>query len=519
MSLYNGLSTTIQNLKLKKDFLIGVENGTNLECSAIPEGGPTHGTGGPTQYALGEFGAEVLTSAFPDLSANYTYSGTVACPDSPSLAVCQLWHKTSDIMGKVGNYNFYSVATETGAPYRFEFYGHDDLFGSHYDHYIFNYESFNTDVDEYAFSPPPMCSEPSDLKSDQRLMGGMQKLFQAKSTHEFHDFMAAHGKGYDNHEEYNGRMSNYHTNAAYINAHNAKDESSFTMRVNHMADWSDDEFKIRRGVRRPEHPISKPNYTYHLGDYHKSLEHLGVYMALPHVQDATLRGRNSTAAPDNWDWRAKGVVTPVKDQAVCGSCWTFGSTGALEGALAIQKGIRTELSQQFLVDCAWFDGNAGCGGGTAEGAYTWLAKQGGIPTADSYGPYLGVNNYCKIPSTFSNIAQVSGYSKVAEGDESAFKEALYVMGPHYVAVDASHKSFGFYHEGIYSDPNCASDPDDLDHAILAVGYGTDSTTNQDYWIVKNSWSTYWGQQGYIHMARNKGNMCGIASDAVHPKLV
>uniref|UniRef100_A0A8C0GRC7 Peptidase C1A papain C-terminal domain-containing protein n=1 Tax=Chelonoidis abingdonii TaxID=106734 RepID=A0A8C0GRC7_CHEAB len=241
---------------------------------------------------------------------------------------------------------------------------------------------------------------------------------------------------------------------------------------------------------------------------------------------AVLRGRLKSGAPNNGqpfpserytglilpeilDWRLYGAVTPVKDQAMCGSCWTFATTGAMEGALFLKTGVITPLSQQVLIDCSWGFGNYGCDGGEEWSAYEWIKKHGGIASTDSYGPYKG-----QVSAEVPLVGKIKGYVNVTSGNITALKAAIYKNGPVAVSIDASRRSFSFYSNGIYYEPKC-NKRGDLDHAVLAVGYGV--LQGELYWLVKNSWSTYWGNNGYILMSM-KDNNCGVATDASYPIL-
>uniref|UniRef100_A0A8C2TWD7 Peptidase C1A papain C-terminal domain-containing protein n=1 Tax=Coturnix japonica TaxID=93934 RepID=A0A8C2TWD7_COTJA len=210
-----------------------------------------------------------------------------------------------------------------------------------------------------------------------------------------------------------------------------------------------------------------------------------------------------------------GAVTPVKDQAVCGSCWSFATTGAMEGALFLKTGVLTPLSQQVLIDCSWGFGNYACDGGEEWRAYEWIKKHGGIASTESYGPYLGQvrNGYCHYNQS-ELVAPLAGYVTVEPGNAEALKAALFKHGPIAVNIDASHKSFTFYANGVYEEPHCGEGVG-LDHAVLAVGYGV--LHGKSYWLIKNSWSTYWGNDGYILMAM-KDNNCGVATAASFPIL-
>uniref|UniRef100_A0A8D2NPY1 Peptidase C1A papain C-terminal domain-containing protein n=1 Tax=Zosterops lateralis melanops TaxID=1220523 RepID=A0A8D2NPY1_ZOSLA len=205
-----------------------------------------------------------------------------------------------------------------------------------------------------------------------------------------------------------------------------------------------------------------------------------------------------------------GAVTPVKDQAVCGSCWSFATTGAMEGALFLKTGVLTPLSQQVLIDCSWGFGNYACDGGEEWRAYEWIKKHGGIASTESYGSYRG--DGAKLPEDGDG----DGDGDVATRcNITALKAAIYKHGPVAVSIDASHKTFSFYSNGIYYEPKCDNTPGSLDHAVLAVGYGV--LQGETYWLIKNSWSTYWGNDGYILMAM-KDNNCGVATEATYPIL-
>jgi len=138
-----------------------------------------------------------------------------------------------------------------------------------------------------------------------------------------------------------------------------------------------------------------------------------------------------------------------------------------------------------------------------------MLAHGGIPTEESYGPYLGQDGFCKANQSTTGL-KISGWVNVTSGSTEALKVAIASRGPVSVAIDASHKSLSFYSHGVYYEEACSST--DLDHAVLAVGYGT--LGGQGYWLVKNSWSTYWGNAGYVLMAM-RGNNCGVATSATY----
>lgn len=210
------------------------------------------------------------------------------------------------------------------------------------------------------------------------------------------------------------------------------------------------------------------------------------------------------------DWTSKGAVTPVKDQGRCGSCWAFAATGALEGQHFRKTGKLISLSEQNLVDCTRGYGCKGCDGGHVDRSFRYIRDNNGIDSEYSY-PYLAHENYCVFDS--SNVAATDkGFALLTTGLETTLQQAVATIGPISVYINVID-SFMHYHSGIYYDESC--DPLKVNHAVLVVGYGTDRTGG-DYWLVKNSWSKSWGEAGYIKMARNRNNNCGIVSYPIYP---
>uniref|UniRef100_A0A665U4C5 Cathepsin S-like n=1 Tax=Echeneis naucrates TaxID=173247 RepID=A0A665U4C5_ECHNA len=203
--------------------------------------------------------------------------------------------------------------------------------------------------------------------------------------------------------------------------------------------------------------------------------------------------------PVSLDWREKGLVTEVKMQGSCGSCWAFSAVGALEGQLKRSTGVLMSLSPQNLVDCSRKYGNRGCDGGFMTNAFQYVIKNRGIDSDAAY-PYTGM---------VSQMSNCIFEMKIV--NELVLKAALATIGPISVAIDASRPKFIFYRHGVYTDHKCSHD---VNHGVLAVGYGNER--GHDYWLVKNSWGTNYGDEGYVKMARNRDNHCGIALYACYP---
>jgi len=314
------------------------------------------------------------------------------------------------------------------------------------------------------------CALPATVSSDR----GLQLVFTK--------WMRDNNKVYST-DEFAARWSIFKNNAKWIEAFN-QENVGFTVAMNQFGDLT-------------------------LAEFNKLYKGLKVDVETP---DSIVEYDNS-ALPPSVDWRTKGVVTGVKNQGQCGSCWSFSTTGSLEGAHALDTGSLVGLSEQNLVDCSQAQGNNGCDGGLMTDAFNYIIANHGIDTEASY-PYTAEDGTCHY-SAANCGSVVQTYTNVPSGSESALQDAVATQGPVSVAIDASHSSFQFYSGGVYYDPNCS--PTQLDHGVLAVGYG--ASAGQDYWIVKNSWGGSWGMAGYIWMSRNRNNNCGIATMATWPSRV
>ncbi|XP_056331622.1 cathepsin S, ortholog 2, tandem duplicate 2 [Danio aesculapii] len=296
-----------------------------------------------------------------------------------------------------------------------------------------------------------------------------------------------HVKLYSCEDEEVGRRELWERNLELIAIHNLEASMgmhSYDLAINHMADMTTEEILQTLAMTRVPSDFKRPA--------------------------AEFVGTSGAVVPDTLDWRDKGYVTSVKNQGACGSCWAFSSVGALEGQLMKTTGKLVDLSPQNLVDCSTskYD-NKGCNGGFMSRAFQYVIDNGGIDSESSY-PYQGVQGPCRYNPS-QRAANCTSYNFVSQGNEQALKEALANIGPISVAIDATRPKFTFYRSGVYDDPSCTQN---VNHAVLAVGYGT--LSGQDYWLVKNSWGAGFGDGGYIRIARNNNNLCGIASYACYP---
>jgi C1A family cysteine protease len=318
------------------------------------------------------------------------------------------------------------------------------------------------------------------------LFASVLALFNVTTVPSFHEWAGLTGREYKDAVEYTYRRDVYETNLRTILQHNTEGHS-WKMGVNKFADLTSDEFRAL--------------YTGGYRNYNRHHEHKKNHKKAGRLGKTR---QDYKDLPAGIDWRTEGAVTPVKNQQQCGSCWSFSTTGAIEGAWAISNGTLVSLSEQQLIDCSTGQGNQGCNGGMMDDAFQYVIQNGGLTTEDQY-PYTATGpNTCEAAGK-SFAAKITGYTDVQPNSDEALMAAV-AKQPVSVAIEADQSAFQFYSSGVLT-AACGSN---LDHGVLVVGY------NSAAWIVKNSWGPDWGDNGYIQLARgtayDPAGQCGILSD-------
>uniref|UniRef100_A0A2D4MU12 Cathepsin L1-like n=1 Tax=Micrurus spixii TaxID=129469 RepID=A0A2D4MU12_9SAUR len=301
-----------------------------------------------------------------------------------------------------------------------------------------------------------------------------------------------HGKGYLEEEEA-FRRTVWEKNLWRIERHNleaARGKHSFQLAMNHLGDLTDEEFNQMLNGFQP-----------HEAEQYEE-------------GDAYFQESAAAETPKQVDWRTKGYVTPVKDQGRCGSCWAFSATGALEGLLFRKTGRLVSLSEQNLMDCSWKLGNKGCHGGYVSHAFEYVRQNGGIDSEEDY-PYQEKDEIRCYYKPETRVGNCTSLVRIPAENEMALEQAVATMGPISLGVDSRSFLFHFYKSGIFASSWCTHH---VNHAMLAVGYGAEQQDNKttNYWILKNSWSEKWGEQGYMRLVKGVDNHCGVANQACYP---
>jgi len=278
------------------------------------------------------------------------------------------------------------------------------------------------------------------------------------------------------------RKQLFETRKQEVIAHNTDSAKTWRIEMNKFSVYTDEELESMRGGN-PTPGKARKFAPVFLGDFDEK-------------------------AAVNVDWRTKGIISAVKNQGMCGSCWTFGATETLESYWALATKNLYVLSEQQILDCTpnpnSCGGTGGCGGGTVELAWSRLIQTGGQTTESSY-PYVsggGSNEACQNAS-ISPVAFIKSYVNLPSNKYAPVLNYLVNSGPLAINVDAS--SWSSYSSGVFD--GCDQSNPDIDHVVQLVGAGTDPSYG-DYWIVRNSWGPDWGENGYIRLARSIDLRCG-----------
>jgi len=309
----------------------------------------------------------------------------------------------------------------------------------------------------------------------------------AASPPDWAEYKQQYGKFYNGAQD-ETRRAQFEVNSQVIADQNAKGES-LQFGFNQFTDLTQDEYRVAAGLgyKAPEQ----------------------AYSGLPFLGEHVHTGEELAAS---LDWVTRGAVTSVKDQGQCGSCWAFSTTGSVEGAWQVGSGTLISASEQQLVDCATAT-SSGCQGGSMAGAIQYEAGTN-VCSEASY-PYTARDGTCKSSCTAA-IPQggITGYKSVGKhnGASIADMKSALALNPVSIAIEADQASFQNYQSGTLSS-GCGTS---LDHGVLVAGYGTDGS-GTDYWLIKNSWGTSWGNRGYIQIAQ-ANDVCGVLKQPVYPAV-
>jgi len=331
------------------------------------------------------------------------------------------------------------------------------------------------------------CAKFDVDEAGHALLGAVRGIFTPAQTSYFFESWKKEFKMSFGTQEEGRRRDVFAANLRNISMHNMDSTQTFKKAMNQFGHLTGAEFKAMLGTRPYTSPKTSSTFSY--------------------------KGKREDLS-DTVDWVSKGAVTPVKNQGQCGSCWTFSTTGALEGARYIKEGVLTSLSEQNIVSCD--TGGSGCSGGSMAQAFDWVNQNGGICTEEAY-PYVsasGTAPSCSAgPSCTKENVRPTSHTSV-ESNEQSFMAAV-AQQPVSIAVEADQSAFQFFKTGVITG-TCGTK---LDHGILLVGYG--SNDGIDYWKVKNSWADTWGIEGYGRIERGaaqSGGECGILMGGVYPNL-
>jgi len=500
---YDGLEVDVSSPKGTYKYAF---NNSRRACLYSPP------SSGPTAEDRLATGAAWAGSPFlPDLSS-YNYSGQ----ELVGGVMCQKFtldaHHGS--LGTMDDHISFYWDPVLDKPVRWHMHARHVTFGSHTDEYIMDYLSFQPGAPTEAdLQLPAECARPRQADISIQIGHFLEAAHAMRAPLVegdaapllFDAFLKQYGKSYAA-QERAFRQTVFERNARLVKQLNEKHAGRTSFRVNQFLDMTREEVLGFRGGKAKT--LRSERRTPEQQQF--------VRMHAP---------SRTNDLPKNFDWRTArpGVVGPVKDQAMCGSCWTYGLTGPIESIQAIRTGKLTLVPEQFVLDCTWTTGtgssgsNSGCDGGDSDiGALEIVRKFGGvIPTSQAYGSYLSINGFCKDTRLMDVGAKLTGWVDIKARDEQALMQALVSQGPISLSIMVPDDML-FYDSGVLRVASCKRDPKQIDHSVVLVGFGTDEQGG-DYYVVRNSWSMYWGDEGYIKIARGDLDCC-VTCEPGYPEV-
>ncbi|KAL8604600.1 hypothetical protein ACOMHN_013380 [Nucella lapillus] len=331
--------------------------------------------------------------------------------------------------------------------------------------------------------------DPSRWKMTKKQNEAYARLME-NTEQKWNEWKNYYGKVYGRHiQEFRAKVIFQQNMEAMMN-HNARYPSSvsYYKGLNQFADLTDEKFNRMKKLNRL---------------HHNNLVHVPT----------NLWQQGPEKLPPTVNWRMDGFDTPVQDEGNCQSSWAFSAVGAIEAQLFRHTGHLLDLSEQQVMDCSQVYETQGCDGGSANAAFYYaILNPGGLAAEDDYSYNATVSDKCRKLKENKYVSPVRGFSNVEAWNETALQYAVATFGPVAATVDATPTSFRQYGGGVYKERGCNSRQ--VNHWVLIVGYGT--FQRQDYWLLKNSWGRDWGLNGYMMLARNADNMCGITNMASFP---
>lgn len=393
-----------------------------------------------------------FTEFLPDLSEYKLQDGTYTYNGH----LCNMWSKV--INGpKTQTWEMY-IEVGTGKPIAYKAHA-ISIYHSHYDVYILEIDEFAPEAAVGVWSIPSICDNP---KQNDPYPGSMYDLFFPKKNVNTYANQVKSTKSY---------------------------QTTTQNRFSHMtpSDWLK---SIKRSTNaKPWYDDEDPLWD----------------------QCTLFKGSKDFVPPESFSWRDQpNIVTPPRDQVACGSCWAFGTAGLLESAFAIKTGKLRPVSTNQIMDCSWDARNYGCQGGEIGPSLTsFMNKSMKIATEKSY-PYMGVSGLCNSePEEY--LGRVKSCFHV-EKKRNAVKEALYKFGPLGISINVI-EDMALYTGGVFDEEECTGADDDLVHIVQLTGWRV--IDGKEAWEVKNSWSTNWGDEGYIYIQSEvQEKNCGVTSRAV-----